>query len=84
MEWKHDWGLTARVWLTMFLLFIVYLVLMSILWMLGFGVGLIVLLAVVVAFVQYFFSDKLVLWIHMLVSSARMNILTPPDSPKTV
>ena len=62
MEWKHDWGLTARVWLTMFLLFIVYLVLMSILWMLGFGVGLIVLLAVVVAFVQYFFSDKLVLW----------------------
>jgi heat shock protein HtpX len=46
----------------MFLLFIVYLVLMSILWMLGFGVGLIVLLAVVVAFVQYFFSDKLVLW----------------------
>ncbi len=62
MEWKHDWGLTARVWLTMFLLFIVYLVLMSILWMLGFGVGLIVLLAVVVAFVQYFFSDKLVPW----------------------
>jgi heat shock protein HtpX len=62
MEWKHDWGLTARVWLTMFLLFIVYLVLMSILWMLGFSVGLIVLLAVVVAFVQYFFSDKLVLW----------------------
>ena len=62
MEWKHDWGLTARVWLTMFLLFIVYLVLMSILWMLGFGVGLIVLLAVVMAFVQYFFSDKLVLW----------------------
>ncbi len=32
MEWKRDWGLTGRVWLTMFLLFILYLVFMTILY----------------------------------------------------
>ena len=31
MEWKRDWGLTGRVWLTRFLLFILYLVFMTIL-----------------------------------------------------
>lgn len=62
MKWKRDWGLTARVWLTMFLLFIVYLVFMTVLWAFGAGLGLIVILAVGMAFIQYFFSDKLVLW----------------------
>lgn len=62
MEWKRDWGLTGRVWLTMFLLFILYLVFMTILWALGAGVWLIVALAVGMGLVQYFFSDKLVLW----------------------
>ncbi len=62
MEWKRDWGLTGRVWLTMFLLFILYLVFMTILLAFGAGLWLIVLLAVGMALVQYFFSDKLVLW----------------------
>jgi heat shock protein HtpX len=62
MEWKRDWGLTGRVWLTMFLLFILYLVFMTILYWFGAGFELIVLLAVGMALVQYFFSDKLVLW----------------------
>src|SRR5208283_5142213 len=62
MEWKRDWGLTARSWMTMFLLFIVYLVFMTILLEFGAGLGLIILLAVGMAFIQYFFSDKLVLW----------------------
>jgi heat shock protein HtpX len=62
MEWKRDWGLTARVWLTMFLLFIVYLVFMTVLWAFGVGVGFIVLFAVIMAFIQYFFSANLVLW----------------------
>jgi heat shock protein HtpX len=62
MEWKRDWGLTSRVWLTMFLLFILYLVFMTILFAFGAGYELIVLLAVGMALVQYFFSDKLVLW----------------------
>ena len=62
MEWKRDWGLTGRVWLTMFLLFILYLVFMTILWAFFANVWLIVILAVGMGFVQYFFSDKLVLW----------------------
>ena len=62
MEWKRDWGLTGRVWLTMFLLFILYLVFITILWAFGAGYQWIVLLAVGMGLVQYFFSDKLVLW----------------------
>jgi heat shock protein HtpX len=62
MEWKRDWGLTGRVWLTMFLLFILYLVFMTILFAFGAGYWLIVLLAVGMGLIQYFFSDKMVLW----------------------
>ena len=62
MKWKRDWGLTSRVWLTMFLLFILYLVFMTILLAFGAGLWLIVVLAVGMGLVQYFFSDKLVLW----------------------
>ncbi|MCX6683812.1 MAG: zinc metalloprotease HtpX, partial [Methanoregula sp.] len=62
MKWKRDWGLTGRVWLTMFLLFILYLVFMTILLAFGAGLWLIVVLAVGMGLVQYFFSDKLVLW----------------------
>ena len=62
MEWKRDWSLTSRVWLTMFLLFILYLVFMTVLLAFGAGYWLIVLLAVGMGLVQYFFSDKLVLW----------------------
>ncbi len=62
MEWKRDWGLTSRVWLTMFLLFILYLVFMTILVAFGVGLWFIVILAVGMGLIQYFFSDKLVLW----------------------
>jgi len=62
MEWKRDWGLTARVWLTGLLLLLLYLVFMTILVSFGVGVWFIVLLAVGMGLVQYFFSDKLVLW----------------------
>ena len=62
MDWKRDWGLTGRVWLTMFLLFILYLVFMTVLLAFGAGYWLIVVLAVGMGLVQYFFSDKLVLW----------------------
>ncbi|HNX16709.1 MAG TPA: zinc metalloprotease HtpX [Methanoregula sp.] len=63
MEWKRDWGLTARVLLTGFLLFLLYLVFMTVLVILfpSISIFLIVGLAVVMGLVQYFFSDKLVL-----------------------
>jgi len=64
MEWKRDWGLTARVLLTGFLLFLLYLVFMTVLVLLfpSVSIFLIVGLAVVMGLVQFFFSDKLVLW----------------------
>ncbi len=62
MKWKRDWGLTARVWFTLFLLFLVYLVFIAVLSMLGLGLPFLVLIVFVMAFVQFFFSDKLVLW----------------------
>ena len=64
MEWKRDWGLTARVWLTGLLLLLLYLVFMTILLVLfpDASIWLFVILAVGMGLVQYFFSDKLVLW----------------------
>lgn len=62
MEWKRDWGLTARVWLTGLLLLLLYLVFMTVLLAFGVGIWVIILLAVGMGLFQYFFSDKLVLW----------------------
>ena len=64
MEWKRDWSLTARVWLTGLLLLLLYLVFMTILFVLfpSASIWLFVILAVGMGLVQYFFSDKMVLW----------------------
>src|SRR5512145_1198102 len=64
MEWKRDWGLTARVWFSGLLLLLLYLVFMTILLVIfpSTTIWLFVLLAVGMGLVQYFFSDKLVLW----------------------
>ena len=76
MEWKRDWALTGRVWLTMFLLFIVYLVFMTVLLEFGVDPILIMVLAVGMASIQYFFSDKLVLW------STRARIVSDDEYPE--
>jgi heat shock protein HtpX len=62
MKWQRDLGLTMRVWFTMFLLLIVYLVFLSVLSYLGVGLGWLIGFAFLMAFVQYFFSDRMVLW----------------------
>jgi heat shock protein HtpX len=62
MKWTRDFGLTMRMLLTSFLLLIVYLIFLGILAALGFGFEFLLLIAAGMAFVQYFFSDKLVLW----------------------
>jgi len=62
MQWKRDFGLTMRVWFTMFLLLIVYLIFISVLSALGVGVGGLIVIPGGLAFFQYFFSDRLVLW----------------------
>jgi len=61
MKWKRDAGLTGRIFLTWALLLLVYLVFMGILFALGLPSGFIILIAVVMGLVQYFFSDRLVL-----------------------
>jgi heat shock protein HtpX len=76
MEWKRDWGLTARVWLTGLLLLLLYLVFMTVLLAFGVGIWFIVLLAIGMGLVQYFFSDKLVLW------STRARIIEEDEYPE--
>lgn len=63
MEWKRDWGLTARVWFTGLLLVLLYLVFMTVLLVLfpNISIFFFVILAVGMGLVQYFFSDRLVL-----------------------
>jgi heat shock protein HtpX len=56
-----DIGLTARMFLTMFLLALVYLLFIGVLWRLGISLALLILVAVVLLGAQYYFSDKLIL-----------------------
>ena len=74
--WKRDWGLTGRIWLTMFLLFLVYLAFIAILSMLGIGLPFLIVLVFLMAFVQYFFCDRLVLW------STRARVIEPDEYPE--
>jgi heat shock protein HtpX len=64
MKWKRDFGLTLRTLLTGFLLFIVYLIFLSVLMALfpGMSFGGYILIMGAFAFLQYFLSDRLVLW----------------------
>ncbi|GAB3032754.1 zinc metalloprotease HtpX [Natronobiforma cellulositropha] len=66
MDWQPDWGLRARMALTMFMLFAVYLFFVAAL-TIGFGGGTSSLLLVATllgafSLVQFFFSDRLTLW----------------------
>jgi len=62
MKWPQDYGLKLRMWLTILLLGIVYLIFIAILSALGVGTILLVFISAGMVFIQYFFSDKLVLW----------------------
>jgi heat shock protein HtpX len=61
MDWKTDWGLRGRMFLTMFLLLVLYIVFIAVL---SRFVGLFVLVVVMglFSFGQFFFSDKLALY----------------------
>jgi heat shock protein HtpX len=56
-----DIGLTLRMFLTMFLLAVVYLIFMGILYAKGVGLGVIIPFALILLGLQYYFSDKLIL-----------------------
>jgi len=56
-----DFGLTARMFLTLFLLAVVYLFFIAVLWKVGVSLLLIVPVAVILLGLQYYYSDKLIL-----------------------
>ncbi|WP_458208483.1 zinc metalloprotease HtpX [Haladaptatus sp. NG-SE-30] len=63
MKWKADWGLRARMGLTMFLLFALYIVFAGVL-LAYFGEVNLLFILVLASFSlgQFFFSDRLTLW----------------------
>ncbi len=57
----NDAGLTLRMFLTMFLLAVVYLVFIGVLWWFGAPLALIIPIAIILLALQYYYSDKLIL-----------------------
>ncbi|MFB6172954.1 MAG: zinc metalloprotease HtpX [Haloarculaceae archaeon] len=62
MEWKADWGLRGRMFLTMFLLFALYIVFVGALSLYFTNLFAIVAVMGVFLIAQFFFSDKLALY----------------------
>ncbi len=60
-KWQRDYGLATRMFLTMFMLFVVYIAFIAALSYAGFGVVPIMLFAGIMLFAQYYYSDKMVL-----------------------
>jgi heat shock protein HtpX len=60
-RWYRDWGLTFRMVLTSFLLFVVYIIFLSLLYAYGVGFLVIAMFAGVFILAQFLFSDRLVL-----------------------
>jgi heat shock protein HtpX len=61
MEWKPDWGLRGRMVLTMFLLFVLYIVFVAVLWRYA-GLFFAVALMGLFSLGQFLFSDRLALY----------------------
>jgi len=62
-RWHRDYGLQARILMTLFMLAAVYLLFLYALWLFG-GVDTysLIFIAGIMLFLQFFFSDKLALW----------------------
>ncbi|HET9847720.1 MAG TPA: zinc metalloprotease HtpX [Candidatus Dormibacteraeota bacterium] len=57
----NDFGLTLRMFLTLFLLAIVYLIFIGVLWRFGAPLALIIPIAIILLALQYYYSDRLIL-----------------------
>ena len=75
-KWKTDWGLQSRMFLTMFLLGVVYLFFLAVLFSQGAGMTIMLIFIGGFMFIQYFMSDKLVLW------SMGAKIVSESEQPK--
>jgi len=62
MKWVRDRGLTLRMFMTMFMLGIIYLAFLTILFAFGVGYTGLIAFAAIFLFIQYYFSDKIVLY----------------------
>ncbi|MBI4234460.1 MAG: zinc metalloprotease HtpX [Chloroflexi bacterium] len=71
----RDPGLSARMFLVMFLLALVYLFFVSVLWALGVNWIVIAVFAAIMLGIQYYFSDKLVLM------SMGAKVVSPQEAP---
>ena len=71
-----DFGLTARMFLTLFLLAVVYLAFVGVLLLLHTGIVTIVVVVAVLLVAQYYFSDRMVL------SALHAQIVTPQQYPQ--
>lgn len=60
-EWEKDRGLFIRMFMTMFLLAVIYLAFIAVLSVLGVSIVPIIIIAGIMLFAQYYFSDRLVL-----------------------
>jgi heat shock protein HtpX len=73
---RPDRGLTARMTLTLFLLGALYVGVMAILIASGVNAGIVIVIAVVVLFCQYWFSDRIALY------AMHGQIVTPEQAPE--
>ncbi len=76
MEWKTDRGLKYRMFLTWFLLAVIYLAFLTILAALGFGYSVLIPIVAVFIFAQYYFSDKIVLM------ASRAKVVSESEAPE--
>jgi heat shock protein HtpX len=73
---KPDKSLTARMTLTMFLLGLLYVAVVAILIGAGLNAGVVIVIAVVLLFAQYWFSDRIALY------AMHGQIVTPEQAPE--
>ncbi|MEA1869649.1 MAG: zinc metalloprotease HtpX [Euryarchaeota archaeon] len=74
-RWQRDSGLATRMFLTMFMLFVVYIAFIGVLSYLGLPLITILLFAGVMLFAQYYYSDKMVLY------STGARVVTESEEP---
>ncbi|HQE97621.1 MAG TPA: zinc metalloprotease HtpX, partial [Methanothrix sp.] len=75
-RWKSDRGLEARMMLTMFLLAAVYLAFLAVLLSMGVSQLVVILFMGGFMFLQYFFSDK------MILSSMGAKLVSEDQEPR--
>ena len=76
-KWYHDYGLQARMLLTMFLLAVVYLFFLAVILTYGGAwTNILLIFMMLILFAQFFFSDTLVLW------STGGRVVTEQEEPR--